>query len=397
MRMMRKRAFILGLLGGLVLLLTWHVALADVPRVSHPAHRQVYQIIPDLLNSEAEYATGAYIPTIGAVITMNLIRGPNTLADKPSYEGTRDWVIYLMQTFGPRLTEVPPTEAVAISVDFYDYAQVGYYQLVVTSRAADVADPSKYSIWLNGKPYDEVLREAATASSGVAVEVLPTLAPTATLPLTTEPIVLPTIAATPTLTPTASPTPAPAAPTVTPTPGPVDVALDFNNPRTLTDWTAIGGQWVLTDSGYAQVELNRFDLISFFSRPISGDFTLQADTIFVEGKMGAGLIFNAPTNTGKEGAQMVSYAGAGSFIQWGYFNEIGVFQFQGGRDVVSGADGKPHTLSVRVTGESYEVSLDGQVLAQGVPLQRPAEGYAGLLASTSHVTFDNVSIKSNTP
>lgn len=152
---------IFGALLGLALLLGggWRLAFADAPGASHPAQAQVKRLLPSLIDSEAERASGAYVPGVGAVIAIDLLRGPNTAPGQPAHVGTRDWAIYLVQTFGPQLGAVPPDETIAFSIDYYDFASVSYHQLVVTARAADVADPSRYTIWLNGRPYD-----AATAA-----------------------------------------------------------------------------------------------------------------------------------------------------------------------------------------------------------------------------------------
>jgi hypothetical protein len=141
-----------------LLLLLWQGVRADAPLVSHPAHVQVRQMIPSLSDSEAERASGAYIPGVGAFVTLDLLRGPNTMQGQPAHIGVRDWSIYLMQTFGPQLEAVPPDELITISVDFYDFDSTTYQQLVVVSRAADAADPQTYQVWLNGQPYNSAGR-----------------------------------------------------------------------------------------------------------------------------------------------------------------------------------------------------------------------------------------------
>jgi hypothetical protein len=152
--------------------------------------------------------------------------------------------------------------------------------------------------------------------------------------------------------------------------------------------------WSFTDQGYAQTELGKFDLATLLNRPLAGDFALRVNIKYLEGQMGGGIVFNAPKADSKNGAQMISYAGNGSYLQWGYFDSGGVFQFKGGANVPSGADGAWHALEVRVSGNSYSISLDGAVLAQDVPLDRPPGGHVGLLASTSHVLFDNLKLES---
>lgn len=152
---------ILGALLGLALLLGggWRLAFADAPAAGHPAQAQVKRLLPSLIDSEAERAAGAYVPGVGAVIAIDLLRGPNTVPGQPAHVGTRGWAIYLLQTFGPQLGGVPPDETIAFSIDYYDFASVSYHQLVVTARAAEVSDPARYTVWLNGRPYDAATAE----------------------------------------------------------------------------------------------------------------------------------------------------------------------------------------------------------------------------------------------
>lgn len=154
--MSTTRRFLL-LAAVLVCAVLWRAAWAAAP-ASAPAsaHAQVRQILPSLRDSEAEQASGSYVPGLGAVITLELLRGPNTVAGQPAHVGTRDWAIYLMQTFGTRLSAVPPDERIAFAIDYYDFTSVGFHQLVVSCPAAAAGDPARYEIWLDGKPYAEL-------------------------------------------------------------------------------------------------------------------------------------------------------------------------------------------------------------------------------------------------
>jgi hypothetical protein len=148
-----RRALVVGLALVVLLLALYHRAAAEAPTRSHPAHVQIWQMLPALRDSDAEHASGAYLPGVGAVITLDLLRGPNTMPDQPAHRGVHDWAIYLMQTFGAQLDAVPPDERISVSVDFFDYDTRTYHQLVVMCRAADAADPARYTLWLNGQPY----------------------------------------------------------------------------------------------------------------------------------------------------------------------------------------------------------------------------------------------------
>ena len=132
-------------------------SLAAAP---NEAHRQVRRTVPSLIDSEAERATGVYVPGVGATFALDVLRGPNSAPGKPSYAGTHDWTIYLMQTFGPKLTAVPPEETIAFAVDYYDFASLSYHQIVVLSKAKTVADPTSYTVWLDGRLYADATKGA---------------------------------------------------------------------------------------------------------------------------------------------------------------------------------------------------------------------------------------------
>lgn len=366
--MSRVRSLLVGGCLAVLFLIVWSGARAGAPSSANPAQEQVRAVLPALRNSEAEHASGAYVPGVGAVITLDLVRGPNSLPDKTPADGTRDWAIYLLQTFGPKLTAVPPDETIAFSIDFFDYDTALYHQLVVRTIATDVSDPTSYRLWLDGQPYGDAADADPTARSSTR---------------TTAPIA----------SADAQPTTRPATSTATPNTR-RSFRIDFADPqRIAAEWTPIGGTWRAEQGGYAQTELGRFDLLTLYRQPLVGSYTLQADMKLIDGEMGGGLLFNAPTNTGKVGGQMVSFTGDGRYVQWGSFNESGVFQFTGGSDVPGAADSAWHTLKINVNGVSYDVTLDGIVLGSDIPLTGEKSGYFGLLASTAHVLFDDVEVR----
>lgn len=387
-RTSRRRRTLIGAIALIALLiLGWQLVAAEDPAASNPVQAQVKQFLPSLRDSEAEYASGAYIPGVGAIYTIDLIRGPNSVKGKPSYEGTRDWAIYLMQSFGAKLDRVPRTETIAISVDFYDFTLRTNRQLVIRCLAADAATPDKYAIFLDGQPYAEAVARsvvAQPAASGAA-------APTATRP---SALATPTgrgTAATPGVATTAA---GGAAKAPTPTAGLYTGTLTFDDPQAAQSWITITGRWSAADGTYSQLEEGKFDLIALLNRRLSGDYSFQVDLTYLAGEMGGGLVFNVPTDGGKQGAQMVSYTAGGKYLHWGVFDANGVFQFQGGATVPDGADGKKHTLGVQVSGTTYSVTLDGTRLGGSLPLSTTTPGYVGLIASTSQVRFDNVKVES---
>ncbi len=391
--MLNKRSIAITAVVVPMLVLMWQLARAQTPVIGHPAQAEVRQILLALNDSEAEQVMGSYIPGIGAVINIQLVRGPNAIQGKTSYVGTHDWVMYLMPTFGSQLQSVPQNEIISFSVDFFDYNDRLWHHLVMTSPASGIADTSQYQIWLDGEPYADVVARLTTTSVPGTNPALPSTAATLAVPeaAVTSPVAEP--AATVDSIPATVP---PIAPTLTP--GPVNVTLDFADASSVTqNWNQVNGNWVASDGSYAQTELGKFDLISFYNRPVAGPFQLEAEMRYVEGSMGGGIVFAAPTNTSKAGAHMASYTAGGAALHWGYYDEFGIFQAQGYSNVASGADGNVHTVTVETTDTTYRLIVDGAVIAENIPLIQDVDGYVGLTASTSHVIFDNIRMRSSQP
>ena len=159
-------------------------------------------------------------------------------------------------------------------------------------------------------------------------------------------------------------------------------------------WLPLGGEWEIEDDLYLQKQLGHYDLVSYCRTKLSPPYTLKSDLMFLEGEMGGGLIFGATDAESKNGATMASFTAGGTFLQCGYFNDQGVFVFQDGRPVLDVADGAWHQLSIRVGLESYQVSLDGQIIIEDVPLNSmSSESFAGLFVSTSKVAFRGVTCR----
>jgi hypothetical protein len=281
-----------------------------------------------------------------------------------------------MTTFGASLTAVPAEETVAFTVRYYDYLDRSFHSLTIAANASDTADPDAFRIWLDGEPYSEDLARQTEAENGADV---PSPTPTSSTILVFEmtPTAEPTVAASPPASPVASPA--------------ATGTIGFDQPQSVDDWAPVGGTWQWRDGAYEQIELNRFDLISYYRTPVSAPVRISVDVQFIKGQMGAGIVFAAPGLDSKRNAQMVSFAAGGSFLQWGSYDDAGVFQYQGGITVETPvADGSWHSLSVTIADGMYAVSLDGAEMESGIPLIGSGDGYAGLLSSTVHAAFDNV-------
>ncbi len=334
-----------------LLALAWQGTLAGTPVNLDPIHIQVRNVASAFRDSDAEHAAGAYYKGVGAFFVLDLLRGANTVPKQPPQRGVRAWAIYLMQTFGPRLDKIPKNEVIGISVDYYDYDAHLFRQFVVEAPVKTAGDPSTYQITLDSGAYTEPADTGATASGA------PSAAPSAT--------------------------DAPAG----------DLIYTFDDPGTaLAGWRPVGGTWAAAKGGYTQTATDGYDYMSFLNQALPGDLTISANVTFVSGQMGAGLLFNGTTAGLKAGAEMVSYTGQGTYLQWGYYDASGAFVFQGGATVPTGADGAVHQLSVSIHGLAFDVTLDGKPVGKNIPVVPVRGGYVGLLDSTSSVVFDNVTI-----
>ncbi|MCB0014679.1 MAG: hypothetical protein KDE34_22345 [Anaerolineales bacterium] len=335
----------------LLLLALWHIAAADdvAPSIpAYPLQAQARDLTSLLLDSEAEHAQATYVPRHGLVLAVDVIRGPNTSARQTAEEGTRDWAIYLLGDLvaGALVEPLPAGETITLAIDFYDQRITGFRQLVVVAPAAALANTATYQFWLDGQPL-VIASGAADATD------------TAALP---EPLLTTDLAE----------------------------ILPFDQSEAATQWLPLSGDWRFRDGLYFQDDELNFDRISYLARPLAPVYTYTVQLRFEAGKMGGGLVFNAPDTQFRANAQMVSYTNDGAYLQWGYFSADGAFVFQGGAavaDVSPGADGDWHELAVRVDGAGYAVLLDGAVLAEGIALFQRDGGYVGLFASTSQVAF----------
>lgn len=106
------------------------------------------------------------------------------------------------------------------------------------------------------------------------------------------------------------------------------------------------------------------------------------------GELGGGLIFHMRSAGELAGAQMVRFHRNGQEVFWGYFNEAGAFQGEGGAPLALAA-GEPHTLSVVVNAGTFDVLVNGEVVATQRPLHRQS-GVLGLIAYGGPITFTNL-------
>ena len=105
--------------------------------------------------------------------------------------------------------------------------------------------------------------------------------------------------------------------------------------------------------------------------------------------MGGGLMFNMQQRDDKALSHMISFTGRGTFLQWGSFDASGVFVYQAGANIPNVSDGNWHELAVEVYETTYNILLDGVLVATDIPLVYN-DGFVGLFDGQSWVAYDNV-------
>ncbi|MEM7800911.1 MAG: family 16 glycoside hydrolase [Chloroflexota bacterium] len=171
----------------------------------------------------------------------------------------------------------------------------------------------------------------------------------------------------------------------------VSIVSTFDDAATSEKWRSFSGSWAIDDGVYRQTEVDLFDLGSTIDYQLVGPHTLQSDLRYVSGSMGGGLFFNMQSRTSKNESHMVSYTSDGRFLQWGDFDEDGVFNVKGSRQVTDAQDGEWYTLAVQVDEDSFDILLNGEAIVEAVPLVYQ-NGYPGLISNLSQVEFDNFTL-----
>ena len=172
---------------------------------------------------------------------------------------------------------------------------------------------------------------------------------------------------------------------------PVNLLFDFEDPTQELGWLPFDGDWVIEEGVYKQVELENFDRVTSFNQLMVGEYRLETQLRYVDGDMAAGFIFNMQNRDNKEASQVVAFTASGTFLQWGDFDEDGVFNYRGGVRVGDKQDGEWHDLRIDVRADSFDLYVDGDQIAANVPVVFQW-GYTGLFVSTSEIEFDDLSL-----
>lgn len=151
------------------------------------------------------------------------------------------------------------------------------------------------------------------------------------------------------------------------------------------EWQPLAGEWVIEEGVYTQTLTDGYDHHLLAPETLEGPATLSVTLAHTAGQ-GGGLLFG----WGEGGGHAARFDSAEPAVFWGAYDVEGNFTGQGSVGVTApGTD--PHTLTIVLRDEAYDVLLDGAPLATDIPLLHAAGRY-GLTTSQSAVTFRDLSV-----
>lgn len=162
------------------------------------------------------------------------------------------------------------------------------------------------------------------------------------------------------------------------------------------DYPQLGGNWEVRNGALLQTVETDTDLMAVIPVDLQPDqpYRFQTHLDFRGGQHSGGLMFNLQQPNSRQQSQLVRFgSGQGlNYLIYGYFDEQGSFVTQGTTtpfeliQPVSGVD-----LGVKVGTDTYDVYLNNNLVASGVPLIYSG-GQLALTTWFSQVAFDNISI-----
>lgn len=155
-------------------------------------------------------------------------------------------------------------------------------------------------------------------------------------------------------------------------------------------WIPFSGDWQAEDGSLSQLNPNGYDLGIGYEDGVFQSFALEVSLAHLEGR-GGGLLFNMPTPYQLNGAHMVRYSDRADAIFWGYYDDDLKFVGQGYARLNAPPGQTGHTFKIISADTTYDIYLDGQLMAGDVPLNR-REGYIGLITSQSKVAYSRVEV-----
>ncbi|MEZ4668493.1 MAG: hypothetical protein R3E39_11300 [Anaerolineae bacterium] len=153
-------------------------------------------------------------------------------------------------------------------------------------------------------------------------------------------------------------------------------------------WQPISGNWMFEPGALVQTQGEGYDHSITYLEPFS-QYSLTARFNQRAGS-GGGVLFNMPQADSQAGAHMVRYFPDNQLV-WGYFDANLMFQGQGNATIAEPGV-TSHQLQVHTNGSTYDIQLDGQAVANDIPLTSRG-GYVALTSSTSIVAFEQLDIQ----
>jgi hypothetical protein len=174
-------------------------------------------------------------------------------------------------------------------------------------------------------------------------------------------------------------------------PGELVYTSDFEQDSGGAGWVPFAGNWELSGGKLVQTDADQLEAGIGYEGSAFENYVLQAEFHHLEGT-GGGLLFNLPSPYQVNGGHMVRFSDQTDSVFWGYYNASGVFERQGYADIpeIGAADQKLRVYSDDSLG-SYDIYLDEDLLARGIPLQR-STGHIGLITSFSSVAYATVEV-----
>jgi hypothetical protein len=356
--------------------LTWRILRSETPVTIQPG-QQVAQTIAKTVSRDdiVLTASGGYIPGEGIFLYTQLHDGGSVLV--------RAWATNQLLFFSDQLVTLPGNESLVWLIDY------GPNQEMIQAPLAQAADPTTHQyVSLVGVQREEALASedvSNTEGENFAEEVTTTESVPATAVADTglpedgqeNPIVVEDVNM---IQPTVSET------VLLPA---TEIRANFDNGLS-PDWTSFSGSWEVIDGEYHQTDEQGFDFgtVTNFQ---GDDYSMTARVRHVSGEMGAGFYYNMSHSDNKSASQMFNLTQGGTALQWGHFDEAGEFVYEDASPIPNVADGDWHTLQLIVQAGTATIVIDGEIVVSSIHLTYNG-GYVGLLASQSHVIFDDVEV-----
>ncbi len=161
----------------------------------------------------------------------------------------------------------------------------------------------------------------------------------------------------------------------------------------------ISGSWIPENGEISQVANDMVDQVLSLNQ-FGTEYSFEVDLTMVDDpeteNVGAGVVFNTPTADSKNEGQIVRFLNGGSEIIWGYFDENGRFNGQGGSGV--GLEpGSRQTLTLVVRATTFDIIVNDNTVAADLSLRSTEGGYVNLITFRGPVTFHETRFSETEP